>query len=217
MMSVSTAIEIIGNEITLLIVGIVVYYQFFPRLRKDLGEEYKKEIKHLFFHCLLCLVFLGIFVVAIVLYSEGALVHIYPAIILLLFLLAEPFIALFSFAKDVEKKAISSETNGNSVEEVKVELSHKAFFLLPFIPFLISIALSIHFSTTITEPLLLWIYPAAQAYILFFCLWEMHILSKRPILQHGFFFKNYKTAILELTALMLLLTIFHMIVLMAGG
>ncbi len=217
MISASTAIEIIGYEIGLLILGVVVYYTSFPRLRKDLGEEYKKEIKHLSFHYLLYFVLIGIFAVAIALYSEGASAYIYPAIILLLFLMAEPFIALFSFAKDVEKKAIFSETSGNNVEEVKVEMPHKAFFLIPFIPLLISIALSIYFSTTITEPLLLWIYPAGQTYCIFLFLWGTHIVSKLPILQHGFFFKNYKTAILEFTALMLLLTIFHMIVLMAGG
>jgi len=214
-MSISAAIQLIGNEITLLIVGIIAYYQSFPRLLKDLGEEYKEEIKHLFFHYLLFFILAGIFVVAIALYSEGASAYIYPAIILLFFLLAELFIAPFLFAKDVEKKF--SETSGNAVERVKVELPHKAFFLLPFIPLLISIALSVYFSTTITEPLLLWLYPAAQAYLVFLSLWETHILSKHPILQHAFFFKNYKNSILGLTALMLLLTIFHMIMLMAGG
>ncbi len=110
-----------------------------------------------------------------------------------------------------------SETGGNAVERVKVETPRRAFFLIPFIPLLISIALSVHFSATITEPLLLWLYPAGQTYLVFFTLWEMHVVSKHPILQHAFFFKNYKTAILGLTALMLLFTIFHMIMLMAGG
>lgn len=212
-MSISAAIQLIGNEITLLIVGIIAYYQSFPRLLKDLGEEYKEEIKHLFFHYLLLFILLGIFV-TIPLYSEE---YLYPAIILLLFALAELFIAPFLFAKDVEKKAIFSETSGNAVERVKVELPHKAFFLLPFIPLLISIALSVYFSTTITEPLLLWLYPAAQTYLVFLSLWETHVLSKRPILQHAFFFKNYKNSILRLALILLLLTIFHMIMLMAGG
>jgi len=139
-MSVSTAINLTVWEIGLLILGILIYYRSFPRLLKDLGEEYKEEIKHLFFHYLLIFILLGLFVVAIILYSEGASAYISPAMILLLFALAaEPFIALFSFAKEVEKKF--SETGGNAVERVKVEMPHKAFFLIPFIPILISIAL----------------------------------------------------------------------------
>jgi len=82
-MSVSTAINLTVWEIGLLILGILIYYRSFPRLLKDLGEEYKEEIKHLFFHYLLIFILLGLFVVAITLYSEGASAYIYPAIILL--------------------------------------------------------------------------------------------------------------------------------------